>query len=448
VGRRSDYSGLVIDASRPHSKPEGRVLLPPLPAVPGSVGRVQLVRALRSSIAALGDHRWRSAMTMLSVLIGVAAVLVIDAVGHSQRDALQAQLAQLGTNVISVQPGIANIRGTSGGVGSKPTLKDRDVDAIRMQVPHIVALTPQDQAGFARVSAGHSIATTSVIAANPELAGIQSLGIAEGTFFGARDEDAAARVAVIGQTVVDHLFPGRDPLGQQLRVRNIDFTVIGVLTPRGRNVQSDLDDVIMVPFSTGERYLFGPNALSGILVEADDQANLTAVMDGLKTTLRASHDLPPGRADDFQLTNFQQAIDLAQQQASTLTRLLTYVAAIALAMGGLGIMNIMLLAVTERTREIGIMIAVGAQRRDVLLQFLIEAVALSVGGGVGGVALGFGLAPILARLVANLAAYPELPSAGAVGSSLAVSLAIGVGFGVYPAARAAWLDPIVALRAE
>lgn len=440
-----------MDSSRPQildPKPDGRVLLSPLPAVQGSVWRIQLVRALRSSIAALGAHRWRSAMTMVSVLIGVAAVLVIDAVGHSQRDALQAQLAQLGTNVISVQPGIANVRGTSGGVGSKPTLKDRDVDTMRLQVPHIVALTPQDQAGFARVSAGDSIATTSVIAANSELAGIQSLGIAEGTFFGARDEDAAAHVAVVGQTVVNHLFPGSDPLGQQLRVRNIDFTVIGVLTPRGRNVQSDLDDVVMVPFSTGERYLFGPNALSGILVEADDQTNLTAVMDGLKTALRASHDLPPGQADDFQLTNFQQAIDLAQQQASTLTRLLTYVAAIALAMGGLGIMNIMLLSVTERTSEIGLMIAVGAQRIDVLLQFLAEAVTLSLGGAVGGVVIGFVLSATLSRLIAALASYPELPSVGAVGLGLGVSIGIGVCFGLYPAARAAWLDPIQALRSE
>jgi putative ABC transport system permease protein len=315
-------------------------------------------------------------------------------------------------------------------------------------VGHIVALTPQDQGGFVRVSAGHFISTTSVTAAKPNVASIQSLAVVRGTFYGTRDEDETAHVAVIGQTVVSHLYSGIDPLGQQLRVRNVDFTVIGVLGPRGRNVQSDLDDVVMVPFSTGEQYLFGPNALSGMLVQADDQASLPAVMDGLKAALRTSHDLAPGRADDFQLTNFQQAIDTAQRQGATLTRLLTYIAAIALAMGGLGIMNIMLLTVTERTREIGIMVAVGAQRRDVLLQFLAEGAGLSLGGGLAGLVLGFSAGAIATRLVPAFASYPHLPSAASVGVSLGFSLAIGLFFTLYPAAQAARLDPIEALRAE
>jgi putative ABC transport system permease protein len=383
------------------------------------------------------------------VLIGVAAVLVIDAVGQSQRDSLQAQLAQLGTNLISVQPGAANVRGYSGGVGSKPTLKDRDVAAISSQVPHVAGITPQDQAIFARVSAGRYIWTTSVIAAYPQLESIQSLGVTSGTFFGQRDEDHAAHVAVMGQTLVTRLFPGESPIGQPLRVRGVDFTVVGVLAIRGRSVQSDLDNVVIVPFSAGERYLFGPNALSTILVQADDQADLQVVMDGVRGALRRSHELDAsGRADDFQLTNFQQVIDLAQNQASTLTRLLTYVAAIALGMGGLGIMNIMLLAVTERTREIGIMVAVGAQTRDVLLQFLTEGASVSLIGGLAGMIGGFAGGAATTRLVANLARYPHLPSAGAVSASLAFSLAVGVFFTLYPAVQAARLDPAEALRAE
>lgn len=424
------------------------VLLPPLPPEQRSAWRLPLVRALRSSLAALAAHKWRSAMTVVSVLIGVAAVLVIDAVGHSQRDSLQAQLAQLGTNVISVQPGAASVRGISGGVGSKPSLKDRDVQAITSQVPHVAAVTPQDQAAFARVSAGHYVWTSSVIAAYADLAEIQSLGIAQGTFFGQRDEENAAHVTVVGQTVVERLYPGVSAIGQQLRVRSVDFTVVGVLAARGRNVQSDLDNVVMVPFSSGERYLFGPNSLSTILVQADDQADLPRVTDGIRAALRRNHELDPGRADDFQLTNFQQVIDLAQKQASTLTRLLTYVAAIALGMGGLGIMNIMLLAVTERTREIGIMIAVGAQRRDVVLQFLTEGAGLSLSGGLAGLVVGFAGGATATRLVANLAKYPHVPSAAAVALSLGFSLVIGVFFTLYPAAQAARLDPIEALRAE
>jgi putative ABC transport system permease protein len=386
-------------------------------------------------------------MTMVSVLIGVAGVLVIDAVGHSQRDALAAQLAQLGTNVVSVQPGAATVRGVSAGAASKRSLLDRDLAAIRDQVPHVAAMTPQDS-GAMRITAGHLIASTTVVAVYPEYGTIQSLGVDQGTFFADRDEQTRAFVAVVGQTVVNHVFPGTNPIGQRLRIRNVDFTVIGVLTPRGRNAQVDLDDVALVPFSTGEQYLFGPNALSGILIQADDRESIPLVMASLKRALELSHNLAPGRPDDFQLTDFQQIIDLAQQQSATLTRILTYVAATALAMGGLGIMNITLLSVTERTREIGVMIAVGAQRRDVLLQFLAEALTLSIGGGVAGMVLGFALGAVATRMVAALAAYPEMPSLGAAGVALGFSVGIGVFFGLYPAAQAARLDPILALRAE
>jgi putative ABC transport system permease protein len=401
-------------------------------------------------VVALASRRWRSLLTMISILIGVAGVLVIDSVGHSQREALAAQLAQFGTNVVSIQPGAATVRGVSAGAGSVPSLRDRDVALIRARVENVAALAPEDAANFQPISVGHNVNATNVVAAPPEFQAIQGLSVARGTFFARRDEETGARVAVIGPTVVRHLFPdggSRMPLGQRVRVRGVEFEIIGVLAARGHNGQTDLDNLVIVPFSTGERYLFGPNALAGILVQVDDPAHLPKVMAELKGTLERSHELPPGSSDDFRLTNFQQLIDAAQQQATLLTRILSYVAAIAMGMGGLGIMNIMLLSVTERTSEIGLLIAVGAGRRDVLLQFLAEAAALAIGGGVGGVALGFGVAAILSRLVAALTAYPELPSIGAVALSLAVSLAIGIAFGLYPAARAAWLDPIVALRA-
>jgi putative ABC transport system permease protein len=388
---------------------------------------------------------------MLSILIGITGLLVIDSVGRSQRAALAAQLAQFGTNVISIQPGAATVRGVSAGAGSVVSLKDWDVGLIRAQVGHIAALSPED-ASFQTVQAGHEVNTANVQAVAPEFLAIQGLTVAQGTFFGSRDEENRAQVAVIGPTVVGHLFPGRGalqaPLGETLRVRGVDFTVVGMLAARGNNGQADLDNVVIVPFSTGERYLFGPNALSGILVQVDTPDQLPAVMAELKDVLERSHELPSGRADDFRLTNFQQLIDLAQQQATLLTRILSYVAVVALGMGGLGIMNIMLLSVTERTTEIGLLIAVGAQRRDVLFQFLTEAAVLSLGGGIGGVIVGFGIAALLSRFVAALAAYPALPSASTAGLGLAVSIAIGVAFGLYPAARATWLDPIVALRSE
>lgn len=422
-------------------------LLPPLPTGRGSAWGAQATQALRSSLAALVSHRWRSLLTMLSILIGVAGVLVIDSVGHSQHEALATQLAQFGSNVVSIQPGAATVRGVSAGAGSIPSLRDRDVALIRSQVDHVAALTPE-AARFQPIAAGHNANTTTVIAAAPEYQAIQGLAVAQGTFFAHRDEKASARVAVVGPTVVRNVFPDVNPIGQQVRVRGVDFAVIGVLAARGFNGQTDLDNVVIVPFSSGERYLFGLNALSNILVQVDNSTDIPGVMAELTSVLERSHELRSGQSDDFRLTNFQQLIDAAQQQSTLLTRVLSYVAAVTLGMGGLGIMNIMLLSVTERTAEIGLMIAVGAQRRDVLLQFLTEAVALSLGGAIGGVALGFGIAAVLPRLIAQLAAYPDLPSIGMVGISLAVSLAIGVGFGVYPAARAAWLDPIVALRAE
>ena len=311
----------------------------------------------------------------------------------------------------------------------------------------MAALTPE-VTGSVLTIAGRLACTTNVIGALPTIQQIQDDALAGGSFFTAQDESAGATVAVLGQTVVDKIFPGQDPVGQQLLLRKVEFRVVGVLAAKGHDAQTDLDDVVIIPLHTAQQRLFGYGNLASILLQADSTDNIPAVLAGVTATLEKAHHLPAAQPNQFAITDDTQVANAAQKQTALLTRVLTAVAGIALAVGGFGLMNIMLIAVSERTPEIGVRLAVGAQPSDIRLQFLEEGLTLTLVGGAVGVASGYAAAAIVTRTVPALAPYPAWPRLVAVGLALLVSVGTGLLFGLYPAHRAARLHPIRALHYE
>jgi putative ABC transport system permease protein len=436
---------LKADPQQSHPEKVARLLaLPPLHGG-NATWRQSAGQSARAALGALLAHKVRSVMTMFGIVLGVCGVLVIDAVGQAQDAAVAAQLAKLGSNLVTVTPGIVRTGGAAG--NARPTLTLQDADLLQAQVPDVAALTPE-VTGRVPAIAGPLAYTTTVVGARPALQQVQNDALARGRFFTTAEDDAGASVAVLGQTVVDKLFPGQDPLGQYLRLRNVDVRVVGVLAAKGHDDQTDLDDIVIVPLHTAQQRLLGYGDLASILLQADDTADIPAVLSGVTATLERAHHLPPGQPDDFSVHDYEQVAEAARQQTALLTRVLGAVAGIALAIGGFGVMNIMLIAVTERTPEIGIRLAVGARPADVLAQFLEEAATLTLVGGAIGVATGYAAAGILTHTVPALAAHPASPRPVAVGLALLVSVGTGLLFGLYPAHRAARLDPIHALRYE
>jgi putative ABC transport system permease protein len=436
---------LKADPQQSHPEKVARLLaLPPLHGG-NATWRQSAGQSARAALGALLAHKVRSVMTMFGIVLGVCGVLVIDAVGQAQDAAVAAQLAKLGSNLVTVTPGIVRTGGAAG--NARPTLTLQDADLLQAQVPDVAALTPE-VTGRVPAIAGPLAYTTTVVGARPALQQVQNDALARGRFFTTAEDDAGASVAVLGQTVVDKLFPGQDPLGQYLRLRNVDVRVVGVLAAKGHDGQTDLDDIVIVPLHTAQQRLLGYGDLASILLQADDTADIPAVLSGVTATLERAHHLPPGQPDDFSVHDYEQVAEAARQQTALLTRVLGAVAGIALAIGGFGVMNIMLIAVTERTPEIGIRLAVGARPADVLAQFLEEAATLTLVGGAIGVATGYAAAGILTHTVPALAAHPASPRPVAVGLALLVSVGTGLLFGLYPAHRAARLDPIHALRYE
>jgi putative ABC transport system permease protein len=395
----------------------------------------------------LAAQKLRSTLTLFGIVVGVAGVLLIDAIGQAQNAAIAAQFAQLGSNLVSVSSAATTVAGVSAGTTGRPSLLASDADAIRREVPHIAAVTP-DVSGRETVIYQNRNASTQVEAAYPDVQVISSYGVVHGTFFTPSDEATAAPVGVVGQTVVEHLFDGQDPVGQAIRVRNVTLRVVGVLAPKGNNGQHDLDDVVVIPFSTGQKLLFGHGPVPSILVQADQAGNLDGVVAGITRALELAHRIAPGGPDDFRVLNYQAIVDQAKAQARVLTTILTGIAGVALAVGAFGIMSIMLMAVSQRTPEIGVRVAVGARPRDVLGQFLIEAVTITLVGGVLGVLLGFAGALLLPSVVPSLAAHAAPPTPGAAAVALGIAALSGGVFGFLPARRAANLDPVEALRWE
>ena len=418
-------------------------MLPPIEVAGASSPLTTIGQSVLSALEALVANKLRSFLTMLGIIIGVGAVIVVIAIGQGATAAVNDQLSRLGTNMVTIQPGSSNAGGFATGAGGRPTLTDMDVQTVRQEVPHILAISPviggRDQVVFQGLNWN-----TRVQGVYPDYQTIQDYTTSTGAFFTEQDETNWATVAVIGQTVANNIFPGINPVGQYFRIRNVVFQVAGVLTVKGNSGFEDQDDIVLIPYSTAARRLYGRATINQIQVQVDQPQNIDGAIAGITQTLEQTHRIRPGRPDDFTVRNLQQILDTRQQTLGTLTLLLTGVAAVSLLVGGIGIMNIMLVSVTERTREIGIRMAIGARAKDVLLQFLVEAVTLSAVGGIIGILFGFSATVV----VSHIAGWRTLVPPVSVVLAFGFAAFIGIFFGFYPARKASQLDPIEALRYE
>jgi putative ABC transport system permease protein len=404
-----------------------------------------LWQSFANAFEALYANRLRSLLTALGIIIGVGAVIVMISISQGASNSTASRLGALGPNVLTVIPGASSVGGVRGGAGSRQTLTQADADAIASQVANVSGVSPVVTTQ-AQIIFQNQNYQTRVLGVYPAYQQIGAWQMAEGVFFSDADEAQNTTVAVIGQTIVQNLFTplGIDPLGQQMRISSQTFTIVGVLATKGASAGADQDDVIYVPFSTAFERLSRQPFVSQIAVQASSANAVNQVQSDIQQLLEQRHNIAAGGQDDFSIRNQNQILQTVQGVTTTLTFLLVGVASVSLIVGGIGIMNIMLVSVTERTREIGIRIAVGARRRDVLSQFLIEALVLSGVGGLLGIVIGIAAAIEVSKL-GNL---PQAISPTAILLAFGFSALVGIVFGLYPAWRASRLDPITALRVE
>jgi putative ABC transport system permease protein len=406
------------------------------------------LETLRVAWRALGRNKLRSFLTALGIVIGVGAVIAMVAIGDGAKARVEQSFAAMGSNMLIVMPGTTTAGGVQGGFGSMPTLTWDDLRAIQTEVPSVRYAAPALRATTSVVAEEQNW-TTSVNGTSPAYFAIRSWSAARGGIFTASDVDSGTKVVVLGQTVADRLFgPGGDAVGANVRIKGVPFDVVGVLAAKGQSpMGQDYDDAIFVPYTTFQSKIQGglKNVVPGVLFVGAASPDATAAAERQITALlRDRHHLAPGADDDFSIRNLTEMASATQEGTRTLTTLLAAIAAVSLLVGGIGIMNIMLVSVTERTREIGVRMAVGARPRDILLQFLVEALALSVAGGAIGVTLGVSAAAWLARTMG----WPMLVRPDVITIAVVFSGLVGVGFGLYPAQKASRLDPIQALRFE
>jgi putative ABC transport system permease protein len=399
---------------------------------------------IKIAFRALRRNKMRTVLTMLGIIIGVGAVITMVALGRGAKAQVQARIAAMGQNVIQVFSGSVNRGGVFSGFGGAGTLTVDDALALEREVPGVAAVSPEVRTG-GQITAGNSNWSTEGRGVGVDYLIIRQWDLAKGAMFTEADVRSAAKVCVLGKTTAEKLFADDDPVGKVIRIRNVPMTVLGVLLPKGASMfGSDQDDTVIMPFTTAMKRLAGVTMLRSMLVQAENAEEINQVQDRIAELLRQRHRIQPGQDDDFIMRSQQELAETQNAAAETMTALLAGIAGVSLLVGGIGIMNIMLVSVTERTREIGIRMAVGARGRDILLQFLIEAVTLSCIGGLLGIGLGVGGAQSLTALKN----WATLISPDSVIVAFISSAAVGIFFGFYPARKASQLDPIEALRYE
>lgn len=401
------------------------------------------VRAsIRIAMRALASNPLRSLLTMLGVIIGVGAVVAMVAIGQGARASVTQQVQALGSNLLTVFAGTAQFGGVTRGDQVR-TLTLEDADAIRKDVPRVTGISAEFSRNL-QVTFRSENTNTQVSGVTPEFQTVRNFHPGEGQFFTDDDMRSRAKVAVVGKTVATRLFTDANPIGQRIKIRGITFEVIGVMEEKGATGFSDRDDIVFVPLTTAQRRLFGVTHVRTIHVQVATAEDMTEAQAALTEVLRTRHRLGPSEDNDFTVRSQADILQAFTGVSQTMTVLLGGIAAVSLIVGGIGIMNIMLVSVTERTREIGIRKAVGARRRDILLQFLVESIALSVTGGI----IGIGVGILGSKLISHFAEWATLLSVQAIVMAFSFAVAVGVFFGIYPARRAASLDPIEALRHE
>ena len=404
---------------------------------------LKFLTILKVGLKAIARNKMRAILTALGIIIGVACVIAMIGVGQGSQAAIQAQISALGTNFLMVFPGVATQSGARIFTGQS-TITDDDVAAVRAECPAVAYVSPVSRSA-AQVVSGNLNWGTSIQGVGVEWPFVRSWNVDKGAFFGDSEIRSAAKVCVLGSTVADALFGTQDPVGQMVRIKNFPFRVVGVLeTKGGSTMGQDQDDIVVAPYTTVMRLLKGTTKIDMFMASAVSQQAVEEAQKQIEALLRQRHRIAPGQDSDFMIRSQQEIAQTADQTSKTLSLLLASAASISLLVGGIGIMNIMLVSVTERTREIGIRMAIGAKGRDIRIQFLIEALTLSIAGGLIGIALGIGVS----KFIAVKAHWPILLSPEAVLLAFGFSAAIGVFFGFYPAQKASRLDPIDALRYE
>jgi putative ABC transport system permease protein len=401
------------------------------------------------ALAALRMHKLRTALTMLGLIIGVAAVIAMVAVGTGAQGRIEAEIRSMGSNLVMVAPGASTSGGIRWGLGSQNTLTEEDARAVGLEIPAVEAAAPSVR-GAAQTVWGNTNWSTIIFGVTPEYVIAREWELAAGRMFEHDAVDAAAKVAVLGDTVVRNLFGDLDPIGQTIRIKRVPFAVVGVLAPKGQSAWGqDQDDTILVPISTAKKRVLGaspqnPRSVGVISVRVRDESLIAEAQDQIRDLLRQRHRLQPGQEDDFNMRVLSDTFAAQEESARVMTTLLGAIASVSLLVGGIGIMNIMLVSVTERTREIGLRMAVGGRRRDILAQFLVEAVTLAVIGGLIGIAVGLATSVT----IASLAEWTIELSPESIALAFGFAAAVGIFFGFYPAQKASRLDPIEALRHE